>query len=237
MLLLVALLLGSAPPSAGAGDEPSDGTTAYEPFLPGTEPANTVSVRVMRWGGATPLPVAGARLTGWSEEAASSDLPTARLLAEGRSDKHGFVNVTWKAEGERPFHWLIDAPGMAVRAFDLDDEAFLAPGAPYALRVLSPMGRPLSGARVEYYIYGCPHAPSARSGTTDAEGRVVLQGLPDPARPNPDARNEWGQFSGPGRGGRARPVRRTCPHGRWVACDSGHKARQHCSGSGSRRER
>ena len=36
----------------------------------------------------------------------------------------------------------------------------LARGGPYAVRVLSPLGAPLANARVEYYVYGCPHSPA-----------------------------------------------------------------------------
>ena len=194
LFLIVVLVVGCVPASVGSQDNSAGKTSTYVPFLPGTEPPNTLSVRVMRWEGATPMPVEGARVTGWSEESGDDELPTARLLAEGHSDKHGFVNVSWESVDGGPFHWLVEAPGMAVRAFDPDGDVFLVPGASYALRVLAPMGDPLKRARVQYYIYGCPHSPSARTGTTDDEGRVVLDGLPDLAHPNPDARNEWGQF-------------------------------------------
>jgi hypothetical protein len=193
-LLLVALLLAAVGPG-GAADEGQDAASPYLLYLPGTQPANVLSVRVLGLTEDRLVPVEGARVTGWSEPATGADVERYPPLAEGVSDRHGFVNLTWPTEDERPFHWLAEAPGKAVRTISgSSGDVFLARGGPYALRVLGPMGTPLCDAYVEYYIYGCPHSPAARVGTTDAEGLVVFAGLPVEDEENPDAHNEWGQF-------------------------------------------
>ena len=126
-------------------------------------------------------PIEGARVRCFTEDVRGASLG-AEVVAEGTTDAFGVAVL--EAPAGAGYHWLIDAPGHAVRheyggfgSLD-DDPIILEPAAERRLRVLDPLGRPLVGARVEV-LMGCGHAPPAQEGITDDAGIVTLGHLDD----------------------------------------------------------
>ena len=73
----------------------------YRPILPGTELDDAhgrltteVAVRILGDRGGRLVPVAGAVVSGWSEETGPGTIE-AHKLGEGVTDEYGFANVTW----------------------------------------------------------------------------------------------------------------------------------------------
>ena len=179
LALLGALLLGGRP--ARTAPE-AEWTRPYGPVLPGTEPVDAegyrelVAVRVLGLGEDDPVPVAGARVSCWSEETEPEALRSHKL-GEGVTDEHGIVNVRWPGDGPHPFHWVVEADGWAVwHDAGIGECILLEPAVTHRLRVLDPLGRPAKGARVECF-HGCPHAPALRVAVADETGAAVLPGL------------------------------------------------------------
>ncbi|MEN8148248.1 MAG: carboxypeptidase-like regulatory domain-containing protein [Planctomycetota bacterium] len=161
--------------------------------LPGLEPRDAegrktvVSVRLFREDGAGGLVLVPHGLGSYYTEESHPTAPGARLLARGKGDEWGFVNVVMpgepRAPDERGFHWHFEAPGQGAthetgRFGWLPDEEITLPGGEdIEILVIDPFGRPIAGALVSQFL-GCPHSPTLRRGVTDERGIVRLANLP-----------------------------------------------------------
>jgi len=164
------------------GDPEGEWRRPYAPVLPGAAPLDAegyptlLAIRVLGDDGSGPVPLAGARVSGWSEDTGPESVRSEKL-GEGATDEFGIANVRWAPSPYPPFHWVVEAKGWAVwHDVGLQDEVILVPATTRRFRVLGPLGEPLVGARVEWF-HGCPHAPTLRSAVSDGAGVVTLEDL------------------------------------------------------------
>jgi len=183
--ILIAVLVLTAGAFATAEDE---WVRPYDPYLPGTEPLDdeggkkVVAVRLVRREGASIGPVAGGRVSCWTEETLNL-VPAARLVAEATTDEFGIANLRPVREGGQ--HWHFEGPGCgSVHEFHAfatwsDGQVTLGPGIDVPVEILDPFGKPLVGADVEVHL-GCPHSPALRRGTTGRRGEITFRDIADP---------------------------------------------------------
>ncbi|MFI5402266.1 MAG: hypothetical protein ACHQ1G_04965, partial [Planctomycetota bacterium] len=146
----------------------------YDGHVPWTNPSSVYAVMVV--GAATGRPLDGVSVRLCREDTRPAALP-GELVHEARTDEYGVVSFPWRDE-YAGCHFVFDHPGYAPEN-ELGgggdwSEIRLLPGEEWHGQLLDAQGRPARGVTVELFA-GCPHSPTVRTATTDAEGRFVLQ--------------------------------------------------------------
>jgi len=121
---------------------------------------------------ATGRPIPGARIYGVDEQ----DYSVKELVTAGRVAVADDFGIARLAMGEECDWAYFDAPGYAPLAQYPAPEvpAELVRGVDVPVTLLNPLGRPVSGAKLQYYL-GCGHTPNSREPLTDGQGQAVLR--------------------------------------------------------------
>lgn len=124
------------------------------------------------------LPIANARLEVYEErsEPAPSQWPA---LKSAHSDVDGWIRIPIDEQDSR--HWFfLQAEGYAGHSFMGPDEdpKSLGPGTDFLVRLRTPFGEPVVGARIGL-IQCCGHTPDAQVAFTDERGDAWLRRVED----------------------------------------------------------
>jgi len=137
-----------------------------------TEPGGRQSVLVT--DERTGLPIPHVQLTIYAEDVEPEAAP-GRILQKAKGDEYGVVSAPWHDEYWHS-HWVFEKKGYAPYEVygATEDEVSLVPGRDFHGQLLDPQGRPVAGVVVESFL-SCPHSPTVRRATTDAQGRFTLK--------------------------------------------------------------
>lgn len=156
---------------------PADGP--FPGDAPGPQDTGDLAVASLLVDAVTGLPVPGAVLRWFPEDASDAAFGRDVLLAEGRADAAGVARVPWDRSWHDA-HWVAIAPGYAARhAYGArpPERLSLERGRTLRGRVVDPLGRGVAGAVLDLYL-GCGHGPSAAVVVGDAEGRFEIAHVP-----------------------------------------------------------
>ncbi|MFO0931143.1 MAG: carboxypeptidase-like regulatory domain-containing protein [Planctomycetota bacterium] len=155
-----------------AEDPPADPEVSSYPLVFRSDDRKDV-VATTVLDGRTGRPIRGAIVRGYAEGVSGRAAAVNALVCSLTTDEQGIASARLDTEALGCSHWTVTAPGYRPYAefhgYWPPTRVLLKPGTPMAVRVLDAMGRSVVDVAVEGYE-GCPHAPAAVRGRTDANG-------------------------------------------------------------------
>jgi hypothetical protein len=160
------------PAGVRSGEDPADADVEPFPLIlrtvdrPDVLATTVVDARTGR-------PIEGAVVRGYAESFDGRAAAVNALLLTMTTDESGLAVADFDTKALGASHWIVSADGYrpyaAYHGYWPPERVDLEPSTPVAVRVVDPYGDAAADASVEGYS-GCPHAPPAVWGRTDASG-------------------------------------------------------------------